>query len=104
MPLSTVPVRVLRLHINDKHASDLSVMGREVNFVWNYFNELSLKLFERERRFASGIELQRCLNGASKEGLGIGSAVFGALRAVSSTARSGSAGAKAVAPDVRWAG
>ncbi|WP_035536164.1 RNA-guided endonuclease InsQ/TnpB family protein [Paraburkholderia hospita] len=76
MARSTVPVRVLRLRIRDRHASDLSLMGREVNFVWNYCNELSLRIFERERRFASGIELQRYLNGASKEGLGIGSAVF----------------------------
>lgn len=51
-------------------------MAREVNFVWNFCNELSLKIFERERRFVSGNELQRYLNGASKEGLGIGSAVF----------------------------
>ncbi|SIT48464.1 hypothetical protein BN2475_1040003 [Paraburkholderia ribeironis] len=39
-------------------------------------NELSLKIFQRERRFASGIDLQRYLNGGSKEGLIIGSAVF----------------------------
>jgi IS605 OrfB family transposase len=76
MARSVVPVRVLRLRIKDKHAPDLSLMAREVNFVWNYCNELSLKIFLRERRFASGIELQRYLNGASKEGLGIGSAVF----------------------------
>lgn len=39
-------------------------------------NDLSLQIFRRERRFASGIELQRYLNGASKEGLAVGSAVF----------------------------
>jgi IS605 OrfB family transposase len=76
MARSTAPVRVLRLRIKDKHAFGLCLMAREVNFVWNYCNELSLKIFHRERRFASGIELQRYLNGASKEGLGIGSAVF----------------------------
>jgi len=57
MARSVVPVRVLRLRIKDKHAPDLSLMAREVNFVWNYCNELSLKIFLRERRFASGIEL-----------------------------------------------
>jgi putative transposase len=51
-------------------------MSRAVNFVWNYCNDLSLQIFRRERRFASGIEIQRYLNGASKEGLEIGSAVF----------------------------
>jgi hypothetical protein len=67
MARSTAPVRVLRLRIKDKHAFGLCLMAREVNFVWNYCNELSLKIFHRERRFASGIELQRYLNGASKE-------------------------------------
>ncbi|WP_240975144.1 RNA-guided endonuclease InsQ/TnpB family protein [Paraburkholderia aromaticivorans] len=47
-----------------------------MNFVWNYCNDLSLQIFRRERRFASGIEIQRYLNGASKEGLAVGSAVF----------------------------
>ena len=51
------PVRVLRLRIKDKHAASLAGMSRAVNFVWNYCNELSLKIFLRERRFASGIEL-----------------------------------------------
>ena len=51
-------------------------MPRAVNFVWNYCNDLSLQIFRRERRFASGMEIQRYLNGASKEGLAVGSAVF----------------------------
>jgi putative transposase len=76
MARCTAAVRVLRVRIKDKHAVSLSAMAREVNLVWNYCNELSLKISERERRFASGIELQRYLNGASKEGLGIGSALF----------------------------
>ena len=76
MPRSIVPVRVLRVRIKDRHASALSVMARDVNLVWNFCNELSLKIFERERRFACGIELQKYLNGASKEGLAVGSAVF----------------------------
>jgi putative transposase len=70
------PVRVLRLRIKDKHAASLAEMSRAVNFVWNYCNDLSLQIFRRERRFVSGIEIQRYLNGASKEGLAIGSAVF----------------------------
>ena len=70
------PVRVLRIRIKDKHAPSLAEMARAVNFVWNYCNDLSLQMFRRERRFASGIEIQRYLNGASKEGLAVGSAVF----------------------------
>jgi len=76
MPRCTSPVRILRLRIKDKHAGDLSLMARDVNLVWNFCNELSMKIFNRERRFASGIELQKYLNGASKEGLAVGSAVF----------------------------
>ncbi|MBC9968983.1 transposase [Ralstonia insidiosa] len=76
MARCTSTVRVLRIRIKDKHRAALCCMAREVNFVWNYCNELSCKIFERERRFASGTEIQRYLNGASKEGLGIGSAVF----------------------------
>ena len=69
-------VRVLRVRIKDRHAPALDEMARAVNFVWNYCNELSMRVFERERRFIRSAELQRFLAGASKEGLAIGSAVF----------------------------
>ena len=68
--------RVLRLRLKDRHADALRAMARDVNLVWNYCNELSTKVFQRERRFIGGFELQKYLNGASKEGLGVGSAVF----------------------------
>lgn len=51
-------------------------MACAVNFVWNYCNELSVKVLERERRFINNFELHTFLNGASKEGLAVGSAVF----------------------------
>jgi len=40
-----------------------------VNLVWSYINELLFKVFQRERRFLSGYDLQKYTNGASKEGL-----------------------------------
>jgi putative transposase len=43
-------VRVLRLRVKDKHAAWLCGLAREVNTVFNYCNELSVKVFERERR------------------------------------------------------
>jgi putative transposase len=49
---------------------------RYLNFVWNYCNGLSAKVLERERRFLGAHEMQKYLNGASKEGLSVGSAVF----------------------------
>lgn len=61
--------RVLRLRLKDKHAGVLAGLAREVNFVWNFVNELSVKVFERERRFISSYELDKYLAGATKEGL-----------------------------------
>ncbi len=54
----------------------LSEMASAVNFVWNYCNDLSLKVLQREQRFIGAHELQGYLNGASREGLAVGSAVF----------------------------
>ena len=36
--------RVLRLRIKDKHAAALTAMARKVNFVWNYVNDLAVKV------------------------------------------------------------
>ena len=54
----------------------LSEMACAVNFVWNYCNDLSLQMLRRENRFIGTHELQSYLNGASREGLAVGSAVF----------------------------
>ena len=59
-------MRVLRLRVKDKHASFLSSLAREVNTVFNYCNELSLKVFERERRFLSGFDFWPFLKGATR--------------------------------------
>lgn len=63
--------RTLRCRIKDKHAKLLSELAREVNLVWNYCNELSMKVLERERRFIGAAELQRYLAGATKAGLSL---------------------------------
>ncbi|MCY0854135.1 hypothetical protein [Cupriavidus sp. D39] len=42
-----------------------------MNCVWNYCNELSALVFERERRFIGAYELQKFTDGATKEGLGL---------------------------------
>jgi IS605 OrfB family transposase len=41
-------VRVLHLRVKDKHAPWLCSLAREVTTVFNYCNELSVKVFERE--------------------------------------------------------
>src|SRR6266481_3720019 len=61
--------KVLRLRLKDKHARLLSALAREVNFVWNYCNELQITMFNRERRFLSGYDFAEFTRGATKEGL-----------------------------------
>jgi IS605 OrfB family transposase len=52
--------------VKDKHASWLSGLAREVNTVFNYCNELSVKVFERERRFLSGFDFWPFLKGVTR--------------------------------------
>ncbi len=59
-------VRVLRLRVKDTHAPWLSGLAREVNTVFNYCNELSVKVFERERRFLSGFDFWPFLKGVTR--------------------------------------
>jgi putative transposase len=59
------PIRVLHLRVKDKHAAWLSSLAREVNCVFNYCNDLSIKVFERERRFLSGFDFWPFLKGAT---------------------------------------
>src|SRR5258706_2499650 len=64
-------VRVLRLRVKDKHAAWLCGLAREVNTVFNYCNELSVKVFERERRFFSGFEFWPVLKRGTARGSGL---------------------------------
>jgi hypothetical protein len=63
--------RTLRLRLEDRHAAFLRGQAREVNFVWNYVNDLSLKILEREGRFCSAYDLHRYTVGATKEGISL---------------------------------
>jgi IS605 OrfB family transposase len=80
-------VRTLRIRIKDKHAKYLSELAREVNLVWNFVNELSIKVFQRERRFMSGYDLQKYTTGASKEGLRLHSQTIQGIAAEYATRR-----------------
>jgi hypothetical protein len=66
---SSTRTKVLRLRLKDKHAKFLRGLAREVNFVWNYCNELQMMMFNRERRFLSGFDFAKFTRGATKEGL-----------------------------------
>jgi putative transposase len=59
-------VRVLRLRVKDKHAKWLCGLAREVNTVFNYCNDLSVKVFERERRYLSGFDFWPFLKGVTR--------------------------------------
>jgi putative transposase len=59
-------VRVLHLRVKDKHAAWLCGLAREVNTVFNYCNDLSVKVFERERRFLSGFDFWPFLKGVTR--------------------------------------
>jgi putative transposase len=63
--------RTLRVRVKDKHAKELLALSREVNLVWNYVNELSVKVLERERKFLSAFDLAAYTAGTTKEGLGL---------------------------------
>ncbi|MFM0553585.1 transposase [Paraburkholderia sediminicola] len=60
--------RVLRFRLKDKHAKLLRELACEVNLVWNFVNELSMKVWERERRFLSGYDFHPFTKGAGKAG------------------------------------
>ena len=77
----SVATQVLRLRIKDKHAKHLLVQSREVNQVWNYCQETSLKILERERRFCTGYDLDQLTAGATKEGLSLHSQTVQAVSA-----------------------
>jgi putative transposase len=72
-------MKTLRIRLRDKHASQLDVMAREVNMVWNFVNELSAKHTQRTGKFFCGRDLQKYTNGATKEGLQIHSQTVQAI-------------------------
>ena len=51
------------------------------NQVWNYSNELSFKVWQRERRFLSAYDLDRYTSGATKEGIPLHSQTVQAINA-----------------------
>ncbi len=59
-------IKALRVRIRDKHAALLSEMARQVNFVWNYVNELSSRSIRERGRFLSAYDLHPYLKGSGK--------------------------------------
>jgi len=72
-------MRTLHIRIRNKHAKYLRALAYDTNQVWNFCNALSIKVFERERRFMSGYDLQKYTDGASKEGINLHSQTIQAI-------------------------
>ena len=69
--IQTEATRTLRVRLKDKHATFLRAQACEVNFVWNYCNELGLKILQRENRFCTAFDLHKYTSGATKAGLSL---------------------------------
>ena len=60
-------MKTLKLRIKDKHCKVLDQLASEVNFVWNYVNDLCFKHLQRTGKFFSAFDLAKYTAGASKE-------------------------------------
>jgi putative transposase len=59
-------LKTLKLRVKDKHASLLRTMAREVNTVFNFVNETSLRAIREKHKFMSGYDLQKYTKGFSQ--------------------------------------
>ena len=67
-------IKTLKLRIKDKHASVLGQMAREVNQVFNFCNETSMRAIRERHQWLSGYDLQKLTAGYSQcEGVTVGS-------------------------------
>ena len=61
-------MKTLKIRIKDSNKKDLLCeLAKEVNFVWNYCNELGLKYLQQTGKFLSAYDIDRYTQGASKE-------------------------------------
>ena len=60
-------MKTLKLRIKDKHCKVLDQLASEVNFVWNYVNDLCFKHLQRKQQFFSAYDIDKYTKGASKE-------------------------------------
>lgn len=71
--------KVLHMRLKDKHASYLNTSACQVNMTWNFCNEHSIKVLQREHRFCSAFDLHPYMAGAGKEGLDLHSQTIQAI-------------------------
>lgn len=59
-------IKTLKLRVKDKHRDVLCLMAKNVNYVWNFVNELSTRSIVEHNKFLSGRDLQKYTDGSSK--------------------------------------
>ena len=59
-------MKTLKLRIRDKHYKTLDQLALEVNFVWNYVNDLCFKHLKRTGKFFSAYDVNEYTTGTSK--------------------------------------
>ncbi|EPF74706.1 hypothetical protein F945_01474, partial [Acinetobacter rudis CIP 110305] len=59
-------MKTLKLRIKDKHCKMLDQLASEVNFVWNYVNDLCFKHLKRTGHFFSAYDVNEYTSGTSK--------------------------------------
>ena len=72
-------MKTLKLRIKDKHATVLNELARQVNFVWNYSNDLGFKHLQRTGEFFSAYDIQKYTSGATRAGLDLHSQTVQAI-------------------------
>ena len=50
-------MKTLKLRIKDQHCKVLNQMASEVNYVWNYVNDLCFKNLQRKQQFLSAYDI-----------------------------------------------
>lgn len=60
-------MKTLKLRIRDKHTKVLVNLAQQVNFVWNYVNDLSYRYLQKHHKFLSAYDIAPYTKGTSKE-------------------------------------
>ena len=59
-------IKTLKVRVRDNHKPVLNGMARNVNFVWNFVNELSQRSIRERGVFLSNYDIQKYTNGSGK--------------------------------------
>ena len=72
-------MKTLKLRIKDKHCKVLDQLASDVNFVWNYVNDLCFRHLQRTGKFMSAFDVAKYTAGSSKAGLNLHSQTIQAV-------------------------